>query len=68
MLAKLVADANNNLQRVHTRRDPKRCNLFDPKSAVEVTARKTRVMKDGTVKTILWFANGKTVNITYEEV
>ena len=68
MLAKLVADANNNLQRVHTRRDPNRCNLFDPKSAVAVTARKTRTQKDGSIKTILWFENGKTVEVTYKEV
>ena len=68
MLAKLVAAANNNLQRVHTRRDPARCNLFDPKSAVEVVSRKTRTLADGSTKTILWFANGKTVEVVYRDV
>ena len=68
MLAKLVAAANNNLQRVHTRRDPNRCNLFDPKSAVEVVQRSCRTLKNGTVVNHLTFANGKSVRITYEEV
>lgn len=68
MLAKLVADANNHLQRVHTRRDPNRCNLFDPKSAVEVVKRSTKTQKDGSIVRQLVFANGKTVKITYEEL
>lgn len=67
MLAKLVADANS-IQRVFTRRDPDRCNLFDLRSVVDVVKRSTKTQKDGTVVSHLMFANGKAVKITYEEV
>lgn len=68
MYAKLVCQANNNLQRVHTRRDPKRLGLFDPKSAVAITSRRSKTLKDGSVVLKLQFADGKAVEVTYRNL
>lgn len=67
MLAKLVAKANSGVKRVHTKTVTS-WNLPDPKSAVEIVSRKTRTLKDGSVKMVLKFANGKTVEVVYREV
>ena len=68
MLAKLVAKANSNLERVVTKRNPKLYNLPMPGCTIAITARKTRTLKDGSTKMVLKFANGKTVEVVYRDV
>ena len=67
MLAKLVAKANSNVKRVHTKTVTS-WKLPDPKSAVEIVSRKTRTLQTGVVVVDLKFADGRWVEVTYRDV
>ena len=66
--ARLVCQFTKNLMRVHTKKDPNRPGMLDPRSAVEIVSRKSRTLNDGSLILNLEFADGKKVEVTYKDI
>lgn len=66
MLAKLVCKSNKNLQRVFTKRS--KDGFHDLRTGVEITSKRTKTKKDGSVVMVLGFENGRSVEVTYRDL